>query len=97
MKIITTLIYKNEEFKIVKKLQKVGIGCAEEFYCAVNVKELDEYNRLKRALNGFDMNASRDLDECIRTTKMSVDVAELREAGKTPQEIMEYMIATYVS
>lgn len=74
--VITTLVYKNNTFKIVRTVKD-----NENWYCAIDIKYLDANGVLTKALNGIQMHADRDLNRCIEHTKFAVDVEELKAQG----------------
>lgn len=74
MKSITTLITRNRQFEIVLN---------GTHYCAIEDKYIDADGRLNTALNGLQMHASEDLDQCIELTRHCVEIEYLQKNGYT--------------
>lgn len=82
MERIQTLVVRNEKFEVVK---------FEGMYCAINHKYLDENMCLTRSLNGLQMHANTDLQECLNTAKDSAEIDYLMSQGMTLEDaIGEY-------
>ena len=75
--IIKNFVVRNRNFTVVKNEQ--------DFYCAIEDKYITD-GRLNRQLNGFQMYASKDLNDCLNTCKTQVEVEYLVSNGYTKAE-----------
>lgn len=78
MRRVTTLHARDRHFVIVQN--------NEGFYLAIEDKYLDENGCTTKALNGFEMHASLDLNMCIQCTKDAVDIDYLKSTGLSDEE-----------
>ena len=65
METITTYYRRGKAFKIVKN--------EEGFFLAIDTEYIDAAGKLTKALNGLQMNASKDLKQCIKNTQVQID------------------------
>lgn len=75
--IIKNLVVRDRHFTIVQN--------EDGFYLAIEDKYITN-GRLNRALNGFQMYASKDLNGCLNTCKTQVEIAYLVEQGYSKAE-----------
>lgn len=75
--IIKNLVSRNRHFMIVKD--------ENGFYMAIEDKYITN-GKTNTELNGLQTNASRDLNECIKTTLNKVEMDYLVESGYTKAE-----------
>lgn len=73
MQHITTFYARTESFVIVKN--------PEGYYLAINTKYIDNNGKLTRPLNGLQMNASKDLEQCITSTRVQVNADYYMSCG----------------
>lgn len=79
MKIITTLVVRDRRFEIV-------LDSKSNHFCAIEDKYIDADGKLNTALNGFQMHASRKLEDCIETTRKVVEIDYLESIGYSKAE-----------
>lgn len=84
---ITKLYVRGRQFFIVRN--------ADGFYLAVEDKYIDKNGKCKQALNGLQMHAAKDLNNCIDTTKMCVEVDYLEAQGMSRNEAMRTVLNAY--
>ena len=77
MKKITTFAKYDRRFTIVE---------FENWYCAIEDVDIDENGRLKKDMNGLQMNAQQTLDGCIRLLEKTLDMDEYEKQGMTEAE-----------
>lgn len=63
--VINHFIYRNESFVIAQD---------NEYYVAINRKDIDENGKLKRALNGFQMYANKKLNDTLDRVMDNLDI-----------------------
>ena len=76
--IIRNFIVRDRNFTIVQNHQG--------FYCAIEDKYINADGRINTVLNGFQMNASKDLDDCLTGTKNMVEIDYLVSKGHSKAE-----------
>ena len=69
---VTELMARGRRFHII---------FSDGMYMAIEDKYIDEGGRLTRTLNGLQMNASKDLDTTIDSTRKQVEVDFLTSNG----------------
>lgn len=79
MKSIMTLVVRGRIFEIV-------LDSKSNHFCAIEDKYIDADSRLNTALNGFQMNASRKMADCIETTTKKVEMDYLESIGYSKAE-----------
>lgn len=72
--IVKTLIARGRNFTIVHH---------QGMYCAIEDKYIDADGKVNQALNGFQMNASKIIEECVQRTLDRVETDYLIDAGYT--------------
>lgn len=82
---VTTLTARNRNFAIVMK---------DNMYCAIEDKYIDAEGKLKKALNGLQMHASKDLDHCIKLTRDAVEMDWLERNGASKAEAFAKVTGT---
>ena len=81
MTVVREFIVRDRKFTIVKK---------DGFFCAIEDKYITD-GKLNTALNGLQMNASKDLNMCLNTTKSCVEIDHLVQQGMSRREaVMAY-------
>ena len=76
--IIRNFIVRDRNFVIVKN--------EEDFYLAIEDKYIDNNGRLNTTLNGFQMYANKDLNDCLNTCKHQVEIEYLESQGYSKAE-----------
>ena len=84
MKKITTLQARDRKFYIVKNDQG--------YYLAIENKYIDENGKLNTNLNGLQMNASKDLNECLKRTKDQIEVDFLVSNGMDALKAIQLVV-----
>lgn len=75
--IIRNFAVRNRHFAIVQN--------EDGFYLAIEDKYITD-GKLNKALNGFQMYASKELDTCLNTCKNQVEIEYLEAQGYTKAE-----------
>lgn len=75
--VVKTLLIRERTFVVVQN--------DEGWYLAIEDKYITN-GRVNTQLNGLQMHASKDLNECLRSTEASVDVDYLTSCGYTPMQ-----------
>lgn len=75
--VIREFICRNRHFTIVKH---------EGFYCAIEDKYINEDGTLNTALNGGQLHASKDLNQCLGFVRDRVEIDYLKSTGMTSAE-----------
>lgn len=70
--VIRKFICRNREFTIIKD--------ENDWYCAIEDKHITD-GKLNKELNGFQMHADKNLDECIKMTRNQVEIDYLVNKG----------------
>lgn len=76
--IIKNFVVRDRYFTIVKN--------EDDFYLAIEDKYIDANGRLNTTLNGFQMYANKDLNDCLNTCKNQVEIEYLEAQGYTKAE-----------
>lgn len=84
MRVVTTLMYGDRTWQIVKMCGK---------FCAINSEYITD-GRLNRDLNGVQMHASDTLEDCIEFTKRAADVDALVLSGAPIKEVINEIMNT---
>ena len=71
--VIKNFSVRNKTFRIVRN--------EDGFYCAIDTDYIDENGCLTKGLNGFEMNASRDLNQCLNCTRDKIEINYLISTG----------------
>lgn len=79
MKKATTLVVRDKRFEIVLEEKS-------NMWCSVEHKYIDEDGRLNTKLNGFQMNASKSMNDCIDITRKNVEIEYLEGEGFSKAE-----------
>lgn len=77
--IIRNLVVRGREFAIVKN--------DEGFYLAIEDKYITD-GKMNTTLNGIQMHASKDLNDCLKGVNDEVEIEYLVSTGKTKAQAM---------
>ena len=80
---MTTTIIKNF---VVRDRHFVIVKNEDDFYLAIEDKYIGINGRLNKALNGFQMYANKDLNDCLNTCKRQVEIEYLEVQGYSKAE-----------
>ena len=75
--IIKNFVVRDRHFVVVKN--------EDSIYLAIEDKHITN-GKLNKALNGFQMYASKDLNDCLTTCKHQVEIEYLVSQGKSKAE-----------
>lgn len=78
---VKTLGIRGQEYIVVKD--------EEGYYLSINKEYLDENGCLTQELNGLQMHASKDLNDCVNSTIADVEIEHLEKEGMTLEEAIK--------
>lgn len=81
---VTTFYYRGETFKIVK---------CENYYMAINTKDIDENGVLTKSYNGINGHATKSIQKTINSVKYSLDVDILMQEGHSLEDALNMAMA----
>lgn len=76
--IIKNFVVRDRNFVIVQNEQG--------FYLAIEDKYIDKNGKLNKTLNGFQMYANMDLNDCLNTCRRQVEIEYYEAQGKSKAE-----------
>ena len=84
---VKALGIRGQEYIVVKD--------EEGYYLSINKEYLDENGCLTQELNGLQMHASKDLNDCVNSTIADVEIEHLEAEGMTLEEAIKTYYGKY--